>query len=239
MFGLEFLMAGMLAMPHQTSQNAPDYNQMLVPVVAQIECRAQKPPKINVLPSKSHVRYDFSKSKAQLNNVDVDTISPYGPNHKTNVSGLMSGSIQVRHEVAIMHETYQQLGKGCLYIKSVDVKVHIDPTVYIAKEHPKGTCMHNAVLIHERKHVREDQLIVNKYSALLGKALVSVINSQGSSFGPYDVSRLPFVQQNIQKSVTTVVKKYNDQMNEERRERQQAIDNLEEYETIGKGCKDR
>jgi hypothetical protein len=226
LFGLEFLAAGMLYM-------AP------TPVAAQIECRTKVPPKINVLPSKSLVKYDFTKSKANLNEVDVDTISPYGPQHNTTVSGLMSGSIQVQHQMAFMSETYEQLGQGCVYLKSIEVKVHIDPTIFIAREYPKGTCMHNAVLNHERKHVREDQLIVNKYSNYIGRALALVVDSQGAAFGPFDVDKIPEIQQNVQNSVTKVVKKFNDQMNLERQTRQQAIDSLEEYDNIGIKCKQR
>lgn len=231
MFGLEILTAAMLHMPVNIDQN-----ELFKPVAAQIECNIKTPPKINVKPTKSRVRYDFTKSKAQLNSVDIDTVSPYGPNHKTVVSGLMSGSIQVKHQVSFMHETYDQLGKGCLYLKSVDVSVHIDPTVYIASEHPPGTCMHSSVLTHERKHVREDQLIVNKYANYIGRALADVVNSQSGAFGPYEKERLPYVQQNVQNSITKVVKKFNDQMNQERQRRQQAIDNIEEYESIGAKC---
>lgn len=223
MFGLEFLTAGMIYL-------AP------TPVLASIECHAKTAPKINVLPSKSIVKYDFTKTKPELNSVDVDTISPYGPNHKTYVSGLMSGAIQVKHQVSFIHETYDQLGQGCLYLKEVDVKIHIDPTIFIAREYPKGSCMHSAVLTHERKHVREDQLIVNKYANIIGKAVARVVNSQGSGFGPYETARLPFVQQNIQNSLNKVVVKYTDKMNHERQKRQQAIDSLEEYESIGARC---
>lgn len=211
----------------------------VTPVIAQIECHAKTAPKINVIPSKSHVKYDFTRTKAQLNTADIDTVSPYGPQHKTNVSGLMSGSIEVKNQIGFMHETYEQLGVGCLYLNSVEVRVHVDPTVYIAREHPQGSCMHTAVLEHERKHVREDQLIVNKYANIIGKALASVVNSQGAAFGPYEKERMPVVQQNIQNSLNKVVKKYNDELNQERRQRQQAIDNFEEYESIGKRCKNQ
>ncbi len=232
-FGLEFLATALLHMP-QNSENS-----MIQPVSSQVECVVKTPPKINVKPSKSYVRYDFTKTKAQLNNVDIDTVSPYGPNHQTIVSGLMSGSIQVKHQVAFLNETYEQLDQGCIYLKSIDVNVHIDPTIYVAKDHPKGTCMHNAVLTHELKHVREDQLIVNKYARKIGNALVKLVDSQGPAFGPYETERVPFVQQNIQNSITRVVKSFNDKMNEERQHRQQGIDTLEEYESIGKKCKRR
>lgn len=226
MFGLEFLTAGVIYL-------AP------TPVLATIECHAKSAPKISVVPTKSIVKYDFTKTKPQLNSIDVDTVSPYGPNHQTYVSGLMSGSIEVSHQVSFMHETYDQLDQGCLYLKEIEVKVHIDPTIFIAKEYPQGSCMHNAVLTHERKHVREDQLIVNKYSNIIGVAVAKLVDSQGPAFGPYEIDRLPFVQQNIQNSLNQVVVKYNDKMNHERQQRQQAIDSLEEYESIGKRCKDR
>ena len=209
------------------------------PVVLDVECHAKTAPKINILPSKSHVKYDFSKTKPELNQVDVDTVSPYGPDHKAYVSGLMSGAIQVEHQVGFMYETYEQLGKGCLYLQELKVKVHIDPTIYIAKEYPRGTCMHNAIMTHERKHVREDQLVVNKYANIIGKAMAQVVDSQGPAFGPYPTEQLPAIQENVQNSLTKVLKKYNEQMNQERQKRQQAIDNIEEYESIGKDCKNR
>ncbi len=206
------------------------------PVVAEVQCQVKTAPKINVTPSKSRVRYDYSKTKAEMNNFDVDTVSPYGPQHKTNVSGLMSGSIKIQNQISFVYETYEQLGQGCIYLKSIDVKVHIEPTIFIAKEYPKGSCMHNAVMVHEWKHVREDQLIVNKYSRIIGNALLAFAKSQGGAFGPYEKARMPFVQQNIQNSFNTIVKKYNQKMNDERRRRQQAIDSLEEYESIGARC---
>ena len=201
-----------------------------------VECKPKIAPQVRVVPYKSNVRYDFSKSKAELNSFNVDTISPYGPRHKTTVSGLMSGAIKVEHRVSFVHETYDQVGQGCLYLKSVDVKVKIDPTIYIAREHKQGSCMHTAVLVHERKHVREDQLIVNKYTSILEKRMEAAVEAQGYAFGPYETARMPFVQENIQNALHRIVQHYNDEMNEERRERQQAIDNIEEYESIGARC---
>ncbi len=227
MFGLEIIVAGWIA-----TQQKP----MIAPVSQVVTCQTRNAPRINVLPSKSRVRYDFTKRKQQLNSINVDTISPYGPQHKTEVSGLMSGSIQVKHEMRFEHQKYMSLDLGCLYIRSVDVNVHVEPTVFVAAEYAKGTCMHNAVLAHEHKHVREDQKIVNKYTGIIGRAMQQAVNSRGASFGPYELDRIPLVQQNIQNSLNSVLKKYNDRMNIERRDRQQAIDSFEEYESIGKRC---
>ena len=207
------------------------------PAFAGIECHAKMPPHINVRPSKGTIKYNFTKSKADLNKRDVDTISPYGPQHTTNVSGLMSGFIQLKSKVAFMTETHQYLGRGCVFLKSVDVEINIDPTIFIAKEFPKGGCMHSAILAHEFKHIDADRLIVNKYTNIIGKALGDVIDARGSTYGPMKKNRMAGIQRDVQEALHNVVRTMNRVMNEERRKRQQAIDNLEEYESIGKRCK--
>ncbi len=201
-----------------------------------VECQAKTVPRINVIPKTENIKYDFTKTKAQLNSVDVDTISPYGPQHKTTVSGLMSGSIQVRTQAEFIHEKYEQADLGCVYLKNINVEVKIDPTIFIAREYKNGSCYHNAVLNHERKHVREDQLIVNKYVGRIGRSLQDLIKGKTDGFGPYQLDRLDSVQKNVEQAVNQVVTRYNDDMNKERRRRQQAIDSLEEYESIGSRC---
>ncbi len=230
MFGLEFLAAAVLHLPSNALFKP-------APVAYQVQCRAAITPKISVLPVKGRVKHDLTKSKSQLNRVDVDTISPYGPNHNANVSGLMSGTLQIKHEMGFMQETYDRVNQTCVYLKSVNVTLHIDPTVFIAKEYPKGSCMYDAILTHEMKHVQEDRLIINKYTNIIGKAMERIVAQVGAAHGPYPSQSIASAQKNIQNSVHKVLDKYSDQMNEERRQRQQAIDSFEEYESIGKQCK--
>jgi hypothetical protein len=225
LFGLELLMAGWLDLAAK-------------PVLAQIECREKIVPTITVTPVEGRVRYDFNRTKRQLNSINVDTVSPYGPQHNTTVSGLMSGSIQVKHKVSFMQERYPQLGQACLYLRSMEVEVKVDPTIYVAREFPKGSCMHTAVLAHERKHVLEDQLIVSKYAPIFKRDLTRAMDSYGPAFGPFEDRRMPYVQQNIQRSLSKVIQRINDNMNEERRRRQQAIDTFDEYEEIGRRCRE-
>ena len=212
---------------------------VLMPFEAQagIECHAKTPPRITVKPVQSNILYDFTKSKEDLNRIDVDTISPYGPQHKTDVSGLMSGAIQLKSNVSFAHETYKYLGRGCVYLKGVDVKIHLEPTIYIANDFEKGSCMYNAILTHEFKHVKEDQLIINKYTNLLGRALDRVVNEQGESFGPMRLHRMDETQLQVKDAIHRVVLKMNDKLNKERRKRQQAIDNIDEYKYVGNRCK--
>jgi len=227
---LKFIASLVLLVGIYTCYSSPSFSMA-------IECYPKKAPKISVVPSNSLIKYDFTQTKDQLNKVDVDTVSPYGPRHKTSVSGLMSGSIATKSEIAFTQEIYENQGVACTYIQSMDITLHIDPTIFIASEYPKGTCMHNAIMQHELKHVREDQLIINKYAAILGRELSSTIDKFRQKYKPVLISEIPALQRDIQKIIHDDLKEYNQKLNEERQRRQQAIDSLEEYETIGKSCR--
>ncbi len=232
MFGLEFIMAGLM----NTSTTPSKVDKV---AYAPIACVPRIPPKVSVIPSKSQVKYDFSKSRSDLQNFDIDTISPYGPEHKSHVGGLMSGSIQIGRSIGYMHETYKQVGKGCVHLKEIDVKIHIEPTIYIASEYKKGSCLYNEILKHEKKHVREDQLIVNKYAMKIGQALAKVMDDNGPVFGPYKIEELPAIQKNMNETLGTVIDSFNTKMNDERRVRQQAIDSRSEYDQVSERCRGR
>lgn len=230
MFGLEFLTVGILHLATSEAKVKGD-------IKSQIECVAKISPKINVLPTKSRVKYNLTKSKNDLERFDIDTISPYGTNSNAHVGGLMSGKIQLKQQTEFMQETYDHVGYGCVYIKSIDVKIHIDPTIYIANENKRGSCKYNEILNHEKKHVREDRLIVNKYSGLIAKDLKTALTTSGYSFGPYEISKIADVQKKLQSDLEGIVKNRHEQMNLERKKRQQAIDSLNEYERISKACR--
>ncbi|NQZ15005.1 MAG: hypothetical protein HRT94_09315 [Alphaproteobacteria bacterium] len=223
MFGLEIAAVGLLHLA------VSDHSQ-------QIQCKPKVSPKINILPTKSSVKYDYSKSKNDLERFDIDTVSPYGSEHRTHVGGLMSGQIQLAQQTEFMQEMYDHVGYGCVYIKKIDVKIHIDPTIYIASEYKQGSCKHRQIKKHEKKHVREDQLVVNKYADLVGKDLKAILNAGGYSFGPYKISELLPVQKRLQDKLEQAVKARHAEMQEERQKRQQAIDSKEEYESIAAAC---
>ena len=231
MLGLGLLISGLMLNPQANTQAM----QVSLPM----SCKGHRAPQINVKPSQSRVKYDFTRSKAELNTVDSDTISPYGPQHKTNVNGLMSGNIRLQSSIFFVTETYNQFNYGCVYLKRIDVEINVDPTVYIASDFDEGGCMHNAILAHEYKHVNEDQYIVNKYINEIGKALSAKVEILGGEYGPMKISDMVNKQNEIQQSFHDEVRYMNQVLNTERKQRQQDIDSLEEYQSIGIRCKNR
>ncbi len=221
MFGLELAAAGLLHM----AQAQPD-----------VACNAGKAPKVIVKPSKSEIYYDFSRSQANLDGMDIDTVSPYGPGKETHVGGLMSGEIQVKNRVSYLIERYEGQGQACLHYDTIEVSIHIDPTIYVASDYKRGSCMHNAILDHEQKHIKVDRLIVNKYSERIGKAISLVLNKYGPTYGPVPMTQVEATQKKLHEYISQIVSKESERMNSERKVAQQNIDNLQEYERVQKLC---
>lgn len=204
---------------------------------AEIKCDAGETPRIVSVPSKSDIKYDFSKTKADLREFDVDTISPYAVGTKTHVGGLMSGEISLENQIAFVHQTYERAGQACLYINEIKVTFHVDPTIYVAKEFKPGTCEHKAVLDHEKKHILVDRMMVNKYNERISKTLTYAINKYGYSFGPFPMEQLEPAQKKMQDYIEGIIREESERMNKERRARQQDVDTLEEYERVSSLCR--
>lgn len=203
---------------------------------SQVSCIVKQAPRVIVTPSKSTIKYDFTKTREQLRAFDIDTVSPYDAKSETHVGGLMSGEIQMESRINFLKETYQPIDRHCLYIDTVEVKLHINPTIFVAKNYKRGSCEHEAILDHEKKHISVDRLIVNKYAQRIADTLSFALNKYGAAYGPYGRGELETAQGKLQSYIETIIKDESDRMNAERREKQQAVDTLEEYERIRKVC---
>ncbi len=203
---------------------------------AQGWCRSVQFPQINIKTSTDQVRYDFSKSEKNLNNFSVDTVNPYGKSVITDVGGLMQGGISASQSMRYGTKTDTRTNEICYWYTGIDVSLHINPTIYVANEFPQGTCKHNAILAHEQQHVMIDREIVNKYAKIIGDALNSEVRKQ-SVFGPLPLAQQGQLEDYLKKNMQNILTIYTQKMNDERKQRQQALDNLKEYERINHMCK--
>ncbi len=204
---------------------------------ADIECKLKKAPQIHVVASDTNVEYDHTKNQAALDKMGTDTVSPYGKGVTTHVGGLMAGEVSISQNIRILTETFPSLNAGCLYIDSLKVEIHIDPKIFIAREFPKTGCMYSAVMEHEKKHIRADRLIVNKYTTVIIDALDAALKKAGYAYGPYSAGEISAAQKEIQKFTQGIVRAYSAKMNAERKKMQQDIDTLQEYQRVNNMCK--
>ena len=198
-------------------------------------CVPTTAPSITVRPSTDDISYNFSLSKKQLDHFDITTVSPYANNVITDVGGLMKGGIETQQKMNFGILTNQTTGQVCFWHDSIDVFIHIKPTIYVASEFPEGSCMHNAILEHEQKHVTVDREIVNKYAQLIGSALQADV-ARYRIYGPAPLSQQPALESQLKTRIQSLIGMYTTQMSDERRNRQQQIDNLGEYERVNHMC---
>lgn len=199
-------------------------------------CRAEKAPRIEVKTSTDQVMWDFSKSEKQLNRFKIDTNNPYGSDVITDVGGLMQGGIELKESMRFNTLTHRGLNQICYWFDSVSVTLHIQPTIFIATEFPRGTCKHNAIREHELKHITVDREIVNKYATMIANALKKELDQQ-TVYGPYKLAQAKEVEAYMKTRLETILRTHARKMEEERKTRQQAVDNLTEYERVNRMCR--
>lgn len=206
---------------------------------AGVKCSAAPVPHVQAAPRTAVVQYDYSKSHAALGDLDIDTVSPYGPDHPAKVGGLMSGEIRVQTRMEVMQDRFPARGAGCVHINKVDITLHVSPTIYIAREFPKGTCRHAAIVEHEKKHVQTDMAVAQKYAGIIERKLSARLKQNGYSFGPYPLEKIQDVQKSLQESLIAAVNEQIETMSQERHRLQQELDSLAEYERVSAMCKGR
>ncbi|HNQ92339.1 MAG TPA: hypothetical protein PKI93_05340 [Alphaproteobacteria bacterium] len=199
-------------------------------------CKSVQAPQIHIKTSTDSVSYNFSLSEKALNGFSIDTVNPYGGNVITDVGGLMKGGIVVSQSMRYGTMTNTRTNEVCYWYTDIDISLHINPTIYIASEFPHGTCKHNAIMQHEQQHVMIDRQIVNKFAPLIGQAVKNEVRRQ-TTFGPISTSRQAELEAYLKSNMQTIVNRQTDIMNAERKQRQQALDNLQEYERVNHVCK--
>lgn len=205
----------------------------------EVACQLKKSPEIHVTASDTSLKIDNSKTRAQLDQFEIDTISPYGKSVQSHVGGLMSGEIKTTSNLSLMSETFPAINTACLMIHKINVKINIDPTIYIAREYKPSGCMYKAIMEHEKKHVQVDRMIINKYTALIVKALDTYFKGIGYKNGPMPVQSLELGQQQLVDANNKIVTGYAEKMNAERKNLQQQVDSLEEYDRVTALCQGR
>lgn len=199
-------------------------------------CNMPKPTAINVIPNTAPVKYDLSRTRADIQNEQIDTINPYGFGSNSQVNGYMRGGIKTNQRIKLDYKRVLSNRAACIWYDEIELTIDIDPTIVIAKEVAADKCLFKAVKEHELKHVMADRKIVNKYSKSMGKKIYEGLKSRGFLVGPVPAKDAQKVANRMQETVGDLLKLEFKKMEIERSEAQQAIDSLEEYERVSNMC---
>ncbi|MCB9982420.1 MAG: hypothetical protein H6861_01925 [Rhodospirillales bacterium] len=201
-------------------------------------CQIPAPAEIAVVPRTAELIIDTSRTGAAIQSQEISTINPYGYNNVTHTNGFMQGQIAMRSTVELDYKQAPQMNAFCVWYEKVTIEIDITPTIVIAKEVSEDSCMYDAVLTHEMKHIMADRKIANKYAQTIGKKVFDGLQQRGFIAGPIPPEHSQNIADRMRQTVSQLVEFEYKKMEIERAEAQQAIDNLAEYQYVQSKCPD-
>lgn len=201
-------------------------------------CDMAQKPQINILPEAIKTRLVTARNLQELQNVEVDTVDPYGLHAQTLTQGFMQGRISVHPAIKMDFYQYPGQDRVCLWYKNIDVRIKIDPEIHVAQEVYRDNCMRRAVVEHENKHITVDRKLVNQLAQSVGNAVYAEIRRRGHVVGPLSVSEAEAMVPKMQSVVIDLVQQNYKAFQEARMHAQQAVDTYEEYERVRAQCPD-
>lgn len=154
------------------------------------------------------------------------------------VGGLMRGTVSLQHNVIFGVATNKVTGYSCAWVQQIDVRLHMDPVIYVAKDLQQKDCWHREVYAHELKHVDADRALLQKYAVLmtdgLGMAFARPQDYMTAELPPHDREAR---QEAMRELAARPLKVMFDAMLAERPERHREVDEPNEIARVMKTCK--
>lgn len=194
-------------------------------------CPNLVPAKIDVIATYDPLTYDFKTPmlgiKKLIDEKKVDSHSEQWP------IGLSTGMLyfNVTTDVYRMRAGYDQF--TCGQVKAMKVEMGFrDNTVYVAKELPRRSCPYKTVLAHEEKHVAVDQQLLEEYTDKVKVYLAKAAEEAGMK----RMISAPAIDEQLNEIMNAHINYISKQMEDERKQRQAAIDSEEEYARVSASC---
>jgi hypothetical protein len=159
-------------------------------------------------------------------------LKPHGPG--SQILGLTSYPLEIK---TAARYSYVPVGKTyCFFVTGIDVVLRY-PTmdIYVAKEYRPGSCPYHEILLHEEDHVRVARASLELYAPKVRQALTSYVIPTGLE--PVVVSSPKQAKQRMKGLSQQLLKPVYQEMMDELRKGQAALDTPSEYRRIRRRCK--
>ena len=168
-----------------------------------------------------HVSTTFAKSRNEIFTVGGLTLSEFAPQFFMELNAPVD---LVTHEY-------------CLSVKSIEITVNYQPTIYIAKEFNEGSCRFRQILQHEARHVNTDIIAFNEYLPVLRDA-VAAAASKINAVKLTNAEGISAVREKFLDLIKQALIEKTNEIEKVRFNRQQAIDTRQEYMRLSRMCED-
>ena len=178
---------------------------------------------------------DYTKTREELKQFDINSISPYGMGPTVHVNGLTRGAVGFETKAGLHWIKYEKIDQNCFWYANVEITIKLKPTVYLAREIQHDGCLYREVTNHEMKHVAIDVQLAKDYQVILQDEIERFIR-QTPAIGPYPLVQKQQAQDWLTTRLDQTIKAVFARLNVERLKRQATIDTREEYERVAQLC---
>ena len=151
------------------------------------------------------------------------------------VGGLGGGLIGFKTESKF--EILTLGNRACVTMRDLEVTFFAKPSIHIANNFRRGTCEYNAVLTHEKKHVRTLLKFVRQTSSEVRELVKKKVRSMDTAYGPIKTSDVTKAQNIIQDEITKEIETLNQGLMPILAKKQEKIDSPQEYRAVEAKCK--
>lgn len=210
----------------------------LVVLAGLFTCDPKADPDVRTRVTATGITYNLSKSSAQLQGFDIDTVSPYRAGEHTKIGGLTGGAITISTDLGMSLTKNLILKKSCVWLDTVGIRIKSEPTVFIASEYKPGTCRYRTTAEHEMKHVAVDAKILDEFAPKLEAAARQAARTAAPR-EPVPTKDIDAVKAEINRRIEEALKQPIAELHAERKIRQQAVDTRAEYDRLSRLCGDQ
>lgn len=151
-----------------------------------------------------------------------------------HVNGLGGGKIGLE---GLASFTVMQRGdQACIWLKGIEAKFFAFPSIHIANNFPKGSCEYNAVLEHEKEHIRVLQDFHKEFAPKFKTALRRIA-SDIEPQGPFSAANAEAIQSDMNARINAGIQGFNDSIIPVLEARQAKVDSPAEYARVEAQCK--
>jgi hypothetical protein len=195
------------------------------PAVA-LACNAAQP-MVTLTKNIPQPKLDYTLTQPQLQAM------PTSSGHRGRALGLYRSDVVNEFQSRLVID--REGNEACVRVESVELRVSM-PTriIYVVRERRPGTCEHNVVLEHERKHQAVDDAVIAEHVPRLQRLMQAA--AQRVSAQRIKPGGEKAAQQRLDNELKAALNQASKAMEQERAARQQAIDTPQEYARVGAAC---
>jgi hypothetical protein len=200
-------------------------------------CPDYGPPQINVTTDIADPQFDFSLSRAQIDQKFRAIRMPSPQVYHMTINSVMTGPMTADHVTHLHIVTDPRTGKTCVGFDRLDVTLRMRPVVYMASEYRLQACRYKLYFTHELKHVAVDKEVLAQYLPRFQNGLhFAFAGPADSVIGPVPLLVAAMAEKNLEDRVQGAVTSLFDLLMRDRLTRQKDVDSYGEYSRLSNSC---